>query len=114
MNFRMTKMPYQLCRDILETSKMDFVLYESARLIKSALIKEWKLLSNDDTDLLRNYLFHYNLNKPTLAPFVREQITQVIAIMVKRKSVEDDGVICNAVLNEIDSMIINGDLQQVK
>ncbi|KAK0168912.1 hypothetical protein PV327_002668 [Microctonus hyperodae] len=112
MNFRMTKMPYQLCRDILETSKMDFVLYESVRLIKSALIKEWKLLSSDDIDLLRNYLFHYNLNKPTLAPFVREQITQVIAIMVKRKSVEDDGAICNAVLNEIELMIINGDLQQ--
>ncbi|KAK0086967.1 hypothetical protein PV325_002058 [Microctonus aethiopoides] len=112
LNFRMTKMPYQLCRDILETSKMDFVLYESARLIKSALIKEWELLSNDDTDLLRNYLFHYNLNKPTLAPFVREQITQVIAIMVKRKSVEDDGIICNAVLNEIEVMIFNGDSQQ--
>ncbi|CAG5101281.1 Similar to Xpo4: Exportin-4 (Mus musculus) [Cotesia congregata] len=102
-------MPYQLCREILETSSVDYVLFESAGLIKGALVREWTLLPSADIGSLQQYLLHYIVNKPTLAPFVRERILQVIAIMVKRKSVEDSGANRGVLLNQVESMVTSGD-----
>ncbi|XP_014203920.1 exportin-4-like [Copidosoma floridanum] len=110
LNFRKTKSPYQLCREILETSTMDYVLFESAGVIKAALIREWTLLQQSDIHSLRQYLLHYIISKPTLAPFVRERILQVIAIMVKRGSVEDLGEERKEILNEVEGLIMGGDL----
>ncbi|KAJ8667434.1 hypothetical protein QAD02_009097 [Eretmocerus hayati] len=110
LNFRKTKSPYQLCRELLETSTMDYVLFESAGVIKTALIKEWSMLQQTDIVSLRQYLLRYIINKPTLAPFVRERILQVIAIMVKRGSVEDLGEERKELLNEVEGLIMGGDL----
>ncbi|CAD6221300.1 GSCOCG00005136001-RA-CDS [Cotesia congregata] len=109
LDFRKTTMPYQLCREILETSSVDYVLFESAGLIKGALVREWTLLPSADIGSLQQYLLHYIVNKPTLAPFVRERILQVIAIMVKRKSVEDSGANRGVLLNQVESMVTSGD-----
>lgn len=110
LDFRQTKTPYQLCCGILETSTVDYVLFESAGLIKVALIREWNSLPTDDLSSLKQYLWHYIVSKPTLAPFVRERILQVIAIMVKRKSVEDLGEDRKIILNEIEALMMNGNL----
>ncbi|XP_008554970.1 exportin-4 [Microplitis demolitor] len=112
LDFRKTSMPYQLCREILETSSVDYVLFESAGLIKTALVREWNLLPPDDIVSLKQYLLNYILNKPTLAPFVRERILQVIAIMVKRKSAEDSGEDRGMLLNQVESMVTSGDLKR--
>lgn len=113
LTFRKTKSPYELCRQILETSSVDYVLFESAGLIKSALIREWTFLPPDDIVSLRQYLLHYIISKSTLALFVRERILQVIAIMVKRGSVEDLGEERRRILNEVEGLIMSGDMPRV-
>lgn len=76
LEFRSTKNPYQLCRDILEKSASDYVLFEAAGLIKTALIREWNLLSENDINSLREYLLNYLLRKES-PPFLKEKLLQV-------------------------------------
>lgn len=76
LQFRSTKNPYQLCREILEKSSSDYVLFEAAGLLKAALIREWTLLSENDINSLREYLLNYLLSKETPS-FLREKILQV-------------------------------------
>lgn len=92
---------------------MAYVLFESAGVIKTALIREWPLLPEADIGLLRQYLLHYIISKPTLAPFVLKRILQVIAIMVKRGSVDDLGEERRQILNEVEGLIMSGDLPRV-
>ena len=97
----------------METSTIDYVLFESAGVIKIALIREWPMLPPEDIVSLRQYLLNYIMNKPTLAPFVRERILQVIAIMVKRGSVEDFGQERRQILNEVEALIMSGNMPRV-
>lgn len=113
LNFRKTKSPYQLCQQILELSSVDYILFETAGLIKTALIQEWTNLANSDISSLRQYLLHYVISKPTLAPYVRARIIQVFAIIVKRGSVDDFGIERNQIINEIENLIKSGNLPNV-
>lgn len=76
LEFQSTKNPYQLCREILEKSNADFVVFEAASLLKSALIREWSLLSESDISSLREYLLNYLLRREA-PPFLREKLLQV-------------------------------------
>ncbi|XP_059487994.1 exportin-4-like [Neocloeon triangulifer] len=109
LNFRKTKSPYALCRYILDTSRVDYVLFEAAGLIKEALIRDWSLMQESDILSLRQYLLQYVLNNLALASFVRERILQVIAVMVKRGSVDDFGIERSSIVAEIENLILNGD-----
>lgn len=105
LEFRNTKNPYQLCRDILEKSTADYVLFEAANLLKNAIIREWSLLSSNDILSLRQYLLQYLLEKD--APgFLRERILQTIAIMVKRGSIDDVGQERHQFLMELQNIIL--------
>ncbi|XP_021933085.1 exportin-4-like, partial [Zootermopsis nevadensis] len=108
LNFRKTKSPYELCRHILETSSVPYVIFEAAGLLKDALIREWSLLQETDLISLRQYLLQYIMQKQ-LQSFVRERILQVIAIMVKRGSVEDFGMHRGQILTEVEHLILSGD-----
>lgn len=110
MNFRKTKAPYGLCKHIFESSTVDYVIFETASTLKEALIREWKDLSESELLELRQYLLEYTMQKPTLAPFVRERILQVIAIMVKRGSVNDFGLERGKILQDVEQLIMSGDL----
>ena len=111
LNFRKTKSPYQLCKQLLEQSKNDYVLFEASGLLKDGLIREWRELSSDDVRQLRSYLLQYVVNNPLLSAYVRERIVQVIAIMVKRRSVEDVGEDRGVVINEVQQLITGGNSQ---
>lgn len=113
LNFRKTKSPYQLCQQILELSTVDYILFETAGLIKTALIQEWSNLAKSDISSLRQYLLHYVISKPTLAPYVRTRIIQVFAIIVKRGSVDDFGIERSQIINEIENLIKSGNLPNV-
>ncbi|XP_011647101.1 exportin-4-like isoform X1 [Pogonomyrmex barbatus] len=110
INFRKTKSPYQLCQQILESSTVDYVLFETAGLIKMALVQEWSTLPESDISSLRYYLLHYVMSRPTLAPYVKARILQVFAIIIKRGSVDDFGQERSRILDEIENLIKGGDL----
>ncbi|CAI6367793.1 unnamed protein product [Macrosiphum euphorbiae] len=112
MSFRKTNMPYSICRYILDCSKVDFVLFETAGTLRDALIRDWILLSQDQKNELRQYLFQFIMRDGKMAPFVRERILQVIAIMIKRGSVEDGGQERSNILDEVEKLIFNGDLKK--
>ncbi|KAK4871455.1 hypothetical protein RN001_016446 [Aquatica leii] len=109
LDFRKSKLPYGLCRQILEVSQVHYVLFEAAEVLKSALIREWSCLQESDIISLRQYLIQYVSHRNDLPFFVQERILQVIAIMVKRGSVEDFGLERTSILNEVENLIINGD-----
>ncbi|KAG6447436.1 hypothetical protein O3G_MSEX004968 [Manduca sexta] len=111
LEFRSTKNPYQLCREILEKSSSDYVLFEAAGLLKSALIREWTLLSESDISSLREYLLNYLLRKDT-PPFLREKLLQTIAIIIKRGSIDDGGRERKALLGELEKIILSSTINQ--
>lgn len=61
----------------VDYSKVDFVLFETAGTLRDALIRDWTLLSQDQKNELRQYLFQFIMQDGTIAPFVRERILQV-------------------------------------
>jgi len=111
LSFRQTKCPYTMCKQLLETSKSDYVLFEASGLIKDALIREWNEIPTDEIGGMRAYLLQYVVNNPGCSGFVRERIVQVIAIMVKRQSVEDSGADRATVIKEVQQLITSGNQQ---
>uniref|UniRef100_A0A146LH98 Exportin-4 n=1 Tax=Lygus hesperus TaxID=30085 RepID=A0A146LH98_LYGHE len=116
LTFRLTKTPYAICKGILETSTVDYVLFETASTLKEALVREWKDLTETEVIELRQYLFDYVVQKPNLRPYVRERILQVIAIMIKRQSnldfnrPADEGRELSKLLTEVQRLVMEGDL----
>ncbi|XP_034829098.1 exportin-4-like isoform X1 [Maniola hyperantus] len=113
LEFRSTKNPYQLCREILEKSTSDYVLFEAAGLIKTALIREWNLLSENDISSLREYLLSYLLRKEA-PPFLKEKLLQTIAVIIKRGSISDGGRERKALLDELEKIILSSPISQQK
>lgn len=104
------------CFNLLsETSKVDYVLFEVASLLKEVVIREWTLVQESDIASLRQYLLQYVAERSaTLPVFVREKILQVIAIIVKKGSVTDNAVHRGQLINEIENLITNADHSKVK
>ncbi|XP_033334978.2 exportin-4 isoform X1 [Megalopta genalis] len=112
LNFRKTKSPYQLCQQILETNTNDYILFEAAGLLKIALVEEWSSLNKQDIYSLRQYLLHYVINKPHLATYIKGKILQVIAIIIKRNRFTDSGQEQQQFLDEVEELIMTGDLSR--
>eukprot|EP00094_Tigriopus_californicus_P000138 TCALIF_00134-PA protein Name:"Similar to xpo4 Exportin-4 (Xenopus laevis)" AED:0.05 eAED:0.05 QI:354/0.88/0.9/1/1/1/10/107/1127 len=111
LQFRKTKSPFQLCKHILESSQAEYVLFEAAGLIKEGLIREWSSLGEPDVKGLRTYLLRYVIEHPNLSSYARERIVQVMAIIIKRQSVDDLGEDRRMVLQEVQQLISNGNMQ---
>ena len=69
--------PCHNCRHILETSEVDYVLFEAAGLIKDGLVREWRSVSKEEVAAMRAYLLAYVINRPALSGYVRERLVQV-------------------------------------
>lgn len=96
----------------METSSVDFVIFEAADLLKNAIIREWSMLQESDILSLRQYLLQYIIQKQ-VPSFIRDRILQVIAIIVKRASVEDFGRERSQILSDVENLIITGDINKV-
>lgn len=113
LNFRKSKSPYAICREILENSEVQYIMFEAAELLKSALIREWSFLRSSDIVSLQQYLMHYIMNRST-QPFVQEKLLQVIAIVLKRNSINDLGQERANILTEVENLIIGSDPTKVR
>lgn len=87
-------------------------MFEGAEVMKAAIIREWSFLLHSDKISLRQYLFQYVTSRD-LPPFVRDRILQIIAIMVKRASIEDNGRERGNILQEVENLIVNAESSKV-
>lgn len=87
-------------------------MFEAAEILKVAIIREWSFLLESDKVSLRQYLFQY-ITTREVSPFVRDRILQVIAIMVKRASIDDGGKERANILREVENLIVNAEPDKV-
>ncbi|EZA56944.1 Exportin-4 [Ooceraea biroi] len=74
------------------------------------MIREWSYIPWSDIYSLIEYLQHYVISRPTLAPYVRAKILQVIAILIKIVSSHDFGEQRKKMLDMVETLIRKGDL----
>uniref|UniRef100_A0A336M8C7 Exportin-4 n=1 Tax=Culicoides sonorensis TaxID=179676 RepID=A0A336M8C7_CULSO len=103
----------QLCQNILETSTVDLVLFECINIIKSILISSWELIQENERTSLRQYLLNFVLQHKHAPFFIREKILQVVAIMIKRNSLDDHGAERKMILEQAKSMFSTNDKSQI-
>jgi len=97
----------------LESNTIDYVLFEVAGLMRTAIIREWSYLSLSDMYMLIEYLQDYIRTKVNLTPYVRAKMLQVFAILIKIVSSQDSGQQRRKVLSQTESLIRGGDLSRV-
>lgn len=108
LQYRKTKNPYDLCQKILQTCKVDYVLFEAATTIKEAIIREWTILKKEEIDSVCSFLLHCATENLSLQNYVREQILQVVAIIFKLGTL-DNPEARTSLVNGLTQLLSHGD-----
>jgi len=70
---------------IIETSNVDSACFQAACMLKEAILRDWSKLTHAHRQELKGQLLQYVIQRnATMKPFVRSQILQLVAIIVKR------------------------------
>lgn len=110
LNFKKSKAPYAMCKEILEKSRNDYVLFQVASTLKESVVREWSLLQPGDAESLRNFLLHYVTSNVHLQNYVREQMLQAVAVIVKRGTVDAPSANRENLFNDITQLVSSGNL----
>ncbi|KAK3097618.1 hypothetical protein FSP39_011440 [Pinctada imbricata] len=110
LEFRKTKLPYNVCRFILENSKCDYVLFQAATTIKEAIIREWSLLAGEDIESLRSFLLQYITQHISLQSYVREQVLQTVAVILKRGTIDTKGASQDSLFHDVSQLVSSGNV----
>ncbi|EDV24587.1 uncharacterized protein TRIADDRAFT_56536 [Trichoplax adhaerens] len=99
LSFRRAKQPYSICKYMLENSSNTYVHFQAASTIKEAIVREWKLINENDKNSLREFLLNYVIGQSRCQDYVREQILSCVAIMFKKSAVTESGI------NDLDNLL---------
>ncbi|VDI81588.1 Hypothetical predicted protein [Mytilus galloprovincialis] len=110
LEFRKTKLPYNICKYILENSKCDYVLFQAATTIKESVIREWALLEATDIEALRSFLLHFITQHILLQSYAREQILQTVAVILKRGTIDIKGASCDSLFQDVTNLVVSGNV----
>ncbi|XP_067950232.1 exportin-4-like [Watersipora subatra] len=110
IEFRKFPFPYDTCRFILEHSKDDYTKFQAAATIKCSIVREWATLQPHDVEQLRIFLLQYVTSHLGLQAYVREEIFQTLAVIVKRGMMESDAIAKDKLFDEVMQLISTGDL----
>ncbi|KAJ8315064.1 hypothetical protein KUTeg_007214 [Tegillarca granosa] len=110
LEFRKTKLPYNTCRFILENSTCDYVLFQAATTVKESVIREWSLLSAEDIESLRSFLLRFITQHITLQSYVREQILQTVAVILKRGTIDTKGASRDSLFEDVTQLVASGNV----
>nr|CAB3267795.1 exportin-4-like [Phallusia mammillata] len=86
LSFRRSKAPYHVCKDILERSTVASVQYQASATLKDAIIREWTIIDEETRNNLQQFLLTFITERPNITGFVREGLSNVLAVMIKRSS----------------------------
>lgn len=85
MSLRLSPLPYQSCRFILETSQMPNARFQAAGAIGDAAIREWGMLTDENKRSLISFCLCYVMEHAGAADaYVQLKVSAVAALLIKR------------------------------
>ncbi|EKX40787.1 hypothetical protein GUITHDRAFT_113055 [Guillardia theta CCMP2712] len=106
VNVRKAENSLQLARQVLESSQRDSACFQAACMLKEGVLRDWSKLTADDRREMKSYVLQYVIQKKlSMKHFVRHQLLQAVAIMVKRGWFEEAPEYFNEMMTYVHTLV---------
>eukprot|EP00124_Ichthyophonus_hoferi_P002300 Ihof_evm3s151 gene=Ihof_evmTU3s151 len=92
LDFRALNGALPLCRYILERCTNPYVQFVACQTVKEAMGREWTQLEVKDVAAMEEFMLQYLVCHTDVQPYVRQELIQAIAVMLKRGWVENEAL----------------------